>query len=171
MQLILPIKTGQFDSIFDADKTNLPLSKLITIEMGSLMRLSEKTVAPPLMYIFRYLEKLWNIPTWEKQPLTFLFLDKAWLYLQHPIFAGFFQEWLRTLRKKKVFLHFCNTGSCSSSKIKSERHNRPVVFNKNLPCRWIDNFTGTCGQLPLLWLNRQWNYRPEQCNHEKWLLL
>lgn len=63
MQLILPIKTGQFDSIFDADKTNLPLSKLITIEMGSLMKLSEKTVDPPLMYIFRYLEKLWNIPT------------------------------------------------------------------------------------------------------------
>jgi type IV secretion system protein VirB4 len=49
---------GQFGSIFDADETNLPLSKLITIEMGSLMRLSEKAVAPALMYIFRYLEKL-----------------------------------------------------------------------------------------------------------------
>ena len=39
---------GQSGSIFDADETNLPLSKLVTIEMGSLMRLSEKAVAPAL---------------------------------------------------------------------------------------------------------------------------
>ncbi len=97
---------GQFGSIFDADKTTLNLSKLMTIEMGTLMRLSEKAVAPALMYIFRYLEKLWNVPANVKQPLTFLFLDEAWLYLQHPIFAGFLQEWLRTLRKKKVFCIF-----------------------------------------------------------------
>lgn len=97
---------GTFGSIFDADKTTLNLSKLMTIEMGSLMRLSEKAVAPALMYIFRYLEKLWTVPTGAKQPLTFLFLDEAWLYLQHPIFANFLQEWLRTLRKKKVFCIF-----------------------------------------------------------------
>lgn len=97
---------GQFGSIFDADRTTLNLSKLMTIEMGTLMRLSEKAVAPALMYIFRYLEKLWNVPANVKQPLTFLFLDEAWLYLQHPIFAGFLQEWLRTLRKKKVFCIF-----------------------------------------------------------------
>ena len=96
-------KDGQFASIFDAEQTTLNLSRLMTIEMGSLMRLSEKAVAPALFYIFRYLEKLWNVPTGEKQPLTFLFLDEAWLYLQHPIFSQFIQEWLRTLRKKKVF--------------------------------------------------------------------
>ena len=38
---------GQFASIFDADRTTLQLSKLITIEMGSLMRLSEKRLLPP----------------------------------------------------------------------------------------------------------------------------
>lgn len=97
---------GQFGSIFDADETNLKLSSLMTIEMGSLMRLSEKAVAPALMYIFRYLEKLWNKPSGSKQPLTFLFLDEAWLYLQHPIFANYLQEWLRTLRKKKVMCIF-----------------------------------------------------------------
>ena len=107
---------GQFGSIFDADKTNLPLSKLVTIEMGSLMRLSEKAVAPALMYIFRYLEKLWNVPTGQKQPLTFLFLDEAWLYLQHPIFAGFLQEWLRTLRKKKVFCIFATQEVAAAAK-------------------------------------------------------
>ena len=107
---------GQFGSIFDADETNLPLSKLITIEMGSLMRLSEKAVAPALMYIFRYLEKLWNVPTGEKQPLTFLFLDEAWLYLQHPIFANFLQEWLRTLRKKKVFCIFATQEVAAAAK-------------------------------------------------------
>ena len=107
---------GQFGSIFDAEKTTLPLSKLITIEMGSLMRLSEKAVAPALMYIFRYLEKLWNLPAGAKQPLTFLFLDEAWLYLQHPIFAGFLQEWLRTLRKKKVFCIFATQEVAAAAK-------------------------------------------------------
>ena len=107
---------GQFGSIFDADTTTLNLSKRMTIEMGSLMRLSEKAVAPALFYIFRYLEKLWNVPTGEKQPLTFLFLDEAWLYLQHPIFASFIQEWLRTLRKKKVFCIFATQEVSAASK-------------------------------------------------------
>jgi type IV secretion system protein VirB4 len=80
------------------------------------MRLSEKAVAPALMYIFRYLEKLWNVPTGQKQPLTFLFLDEAWLYLQHPIFAGFLQEWLRTLRKKKVFCIFATQEVAAAAK-------------------------------------------------------
>lgn len=109
-------KGGAFGSIFDADKTTLDLSKLMTIEMGSLMRLSEKAVAPALMYIFRYLEKLWTVPHGEKQPLTFLFLDEAWLYLQHPIFAKFLQEWLRTLRKKKVFCIFATQEVSAASK-------------------------------------------------------
>ena len=107
---------GQFGSIFDADTTTLNLSRRMTIEMGSLMRLSEKAVAPALFYIFRYLEKLWNVPTGEKQPLTFLFLDEAWLYLQHPIFAKFIQEWLRTLRKKKVFCIFATQEVSAASK-------------------------------------------------------
>ena len=107
---------GAFGSVFDAEKTTLNLSKLMTIEMGSLMRLSEKAVAPALMYIFRYLEKLWTVPTGEKQPLTFLFLDEAWLYLQHPVFAGFLQEWLRTLRKKKVFCIFATQEVSAASK-------------------------------------------------------
>lgn len=107
---------GAFGSIFDADKTTLNLSKLMTIEMGSLMRLSEKAVAPALMYIFRYLEKLWTVPHGERQPLTFLFLDEAWLYLQHPVFSGFIQEWLRTLRKKKVFCIFATQEVSAASK-------------------------------------------------------
>lgn len=107
---------GAFGSIFDADKTTLNLSKLMTIEMGALMRLSEKAVAPALMYIFRYLEKLWTVPSGKKQPLTFLFLDEAWLYLQHPIFSGFLQEWLRTLRKKKVFCIFATQEVSAASK-------------------------------------------------------
>ena len=107
---------GAFGSVFDAEKTTLNLSKLMTIEMGSLMRLSEKAVAPALMYIFRYLEKLWTVPHGAKQPLTFLFLDEAWLYLQHPVFSGFIQEWLRTLRKKKVFCIFATQEVSAASK-------------------------------------------------------
>ena len=97
---------NQFGSIFDAEKTTLKLQKLLTVEMGSLMRLSEKAVAPALMYLFRYMEKIWNVRHGQRQPVTFLFLDEAWLYLQNPIFSGFLQEWLRTLRKKRVFCIF-----------------------------------------------------------------
>lgn len=107
---------GVFGSVFDAEKTTLNLSKLMTIEMGSLMKLSEKAVAPALMYIFRYLEKLWTVPHGAKQPLTFLFLDEAWLYLKHPVFAGFIQEWLLTLRKKKVFCIFATQEVSAASK-------------------------------------------------------
>ena len=109
-------REGAFGSIFDAEKTTLDLSRLMTIEMGSLMRLSEKAVAPALMYIFRYLEKLWTVPHGDKQPLTFLILDEAWLYLEHPVFAGFIQEWLRTLRKKKVFCIFATQEVSAASK-------------------------------------------------------
>lgn len=107
---------GAFGSVFDAEETNLHLSKLMTIEMGTLMRLSEKAVAPALMYIFRYLENLWNVPANEKQPLTFLILDEAWLYLQHKVFANIIQEWLRTLRKKKVFCIFATQEVSAISK-------------------------------------------------------
>lgn len=107
---------GAFGSIFDAEKTNMNLSKIMTIEMGTLMRLSEKAVAPALMYIFRYLENLWTVPTGTRQPLTYLFLDEAWLYLQHPVFSGFLQEWLRTLRKKKVFCIFATQEVSAASK-------------------------------------------------------
>ncbi len=45
-----------------------------------------------------------------------MFLDEAWLYLQHPVFAGFIQEWLRTLRKKKVFCIFATQEVSAASK-------------------------------------------------------
>ena len=45
-----------------------------------------------------------------------MFLDEAWLYLQHPIFASFIQEWLRTLRKKKVFCIFATQEVSAASK-------------------------------------------------------
>ena len=44
-------KGGQYGSIFDADTTSLNLSKLMTIEMGSLMRLSEKLL---LLHCFTF---------------------------------------------------------------------------------------------------------------------
>jgi type IV secretion system protein VirB4 len=38
--------------------------------------------------------------------LTLLVLDEAWLFLKHPIFAAKIEEWLKTLRKKSVFVVF-----------------------------------------------------------------
>jgi type IV secretion system protein VirB4 len=38
--------------------------------------------------------------------LTLLVLDEAWLFLRHPIFRAKIEEWLKTLRKKNVFVVF-----------------------------------------------------------------
>jgi type IV secretion system protein VirB4 len=35
-----------------------------------------------------------------------LILDEAWLFMDHPFFATRLRQWLKTLRKKNVFVVF-----------------------------------------------------------------
>ena len=39
-------------------------------------------------------------------PPTLLILDEGWLFLDDPVFAPKIREWLKTLRKKKVYVVF-----------------------------------------------------------------
>lgn len=92
---------GKYGAIFDADSTSISLdTNFLTLEMEFLMQMGEACVAPAISYIFHYVESLFT------GRLTMLVLDEAWLFLKHPIFAQKIEEWLKTLRKKNVFVVF-----------------------------------------------------------------
>lgn len=98
---------GEYGSIFDAEDTTLALSKWVMIEMGTLMKMGEKCVTPALMFLFRFIEKMYTTrdgyPTGDP---TILVLDEAWVFLDNEFFAKTIEEWLVTLRKKRVFCVF-----------------------------------------------------------------
>jgi hypothetical protein len=91
---------GPFGQIFDAAEDALEPSFWTMIEMGCLMALGEAAVIPALEYLFHRVEQqLTGRP-------TLLVIDEAWLFLSHPVFAGRLQAWLKTLRKKNVYVVF-----------------------------------------------------------------
>ena len=92
---------GQFANLFDSDQdSHIPIGNWTMIEMGALMNMSEAAIAPALFYLFHECEK-----KFDGSP-TLLVLDEAWTFLKNPIFAGKIVEWLKTLRKKHVFVVF-----------------------------------------------------------------
>jgi type IV secretion system protein VirB4 len=70
------------------------------IEMGHLMGLGEQVVLPALELLFHRVER-----QFDGRP-TLLVLDEAWLFLGHRVFAARLQAWLKTLRKKNVYVVF-----------------------------------------------------------------
>jgi energy-coupling factor transporter ATP-binding protein EcfA2 len=93
--------TGQYGKIFDNDASELSDdTDYLVIEMEYLMNLGEAATAPALVYLFYFIEKRFD------GSLTMLVLDEAWLFLQNPLFQKKINEWLKTLRKKNVFVVF-----------------------------------------------------------------
>jgi type IV secretion/conjugal transfer VirB4 family ATPase len=91
---------GNYGEIFDADGDAMESSDWVTIEMNSLMSLSQEALIPALFYLFHRVER-----RFDGRP-TLLVLDEAWLFLKHPVFMGQLQNWLKTLRKKNVYVVF-----------------------------------------------------------------
>jgi len=91
---------GTYGQIFDADEERLGRGFWQMYEMGHLMGLGGDVVAPALDYLFHRVEE-----ELDGRP-TLLVLDEAWLFLAHPIFARRLQAWLKTLRKKNVYVVF-----------------------------------------------------------------
>ena len=71
------------------------------IEMGSIMRRNDGAVLPLLSFLFGRIDELFDMPP---QPPTLLVLDEAWMFLAHDTFRRKVGEWLKTLRKKNVFV-------------------------------------------------------------------
>lgn len=91
---------GNYGQLFDADEDNLRDGFWQMIEMGSLMTLSSEAIIPGLFYLFHRVEQ-----RFDGRP-TLLVLDEAWLFLKHPVFMNQLQNWLKTLRKKNVYVIF-----------------------------------------------------------------
>jgi type IV secretion/conjugal transfer VirB4 family ATPase len=91
---------GDYGQIFDGDKDDFTCATWTMIEMGHLMSMGEEVILPALEYLFRRIESQFT-----GEP-TLLVLDEAWLFLGHPAFARRLKVWLKTLRKKNVYVVF-----------------------------------------------------------------
>jgi type IV secretion system protein VirB4 len=92
---------GNYGQIFDADQDDVRADGFWTmIEMGHLMAMGPAVVLPALEYLFHRVEQ-----RFDGRP-TLLILDEAWLFLSHAVFATRLQGWLKTLRKKNVYVVF-----------------------------------------------------------------
>lgn len=91
---------GAYGQIFDADHEEIAPGFWQLFEMGHLMALGQDAIVPALDYLFHRVEE-----GFDGRP-TLLVLDEAWLFLSHDIFARRLQGWLKTLRKKNVYVVF-----------------------------------------------------------------
>jgi type IV secretion system protein VirB4 len=91
---------GTYGQIFDADREDLHDGFWQMFEMGHLMALGQDAIVPGLDYLFHRVEE-----RFDGRP-TLMVLDEAWLFLGHPIFVRRLQAWLKTLRKKNVYVVF-----------------------------------------------------------------
>jgi type IV secretion system protein VirB4 len=113
---------GEYGRIFDAEDTRLALSKWVMIEMGTLMKMGAAAVTPALMFLFRFIEKMYTKPNGDPTgDPTLLVLDEAWVFLDNDYFAKKIEEWLVTLRKKRVFCVFATqeVSKAANSKLRT----------------------------------------------------
>ncbi len=93
---------GTYGTLFDAEEDTLSphlWPSMTMLEMGELMNKGNAAIIPALTYIIGQLDELFE----DKKP-TLLILDEAWVYMRHPVFKGFIETWLKTLRKYNVFV-------------------------------------------------------------------
>lgn len=91
---------GAYGQLFDAEQDDLRSSFWLMFEMTHVMEMGEKVVVPALSYLFHRIEK-----RFDGRP-TLLVLDECWLFLRHEAFASRLQSWLKTLRKRNVYVVF-----------------------------------------------------------------
>jgi type IV secretion system protein TrbE len=94
-ELLARLFGGEADSF-----NNKSFGQKTMIEMNALMSMGDIAVFPALQFIFARMDELFDT---DQKP-TLLILDEAWLFLNHPTFRKKIKEWLKTLRKKRVFV-------------------------------------------------------------------
>ncbi|WP_066335861.1 VirB4 family type IV secretion/conjugal transfer ATPase [Azohydromonas lata] len=104
---------GSMGYLVDAPSDNLQFSRVNTFELGEIMEMGEKYALPPMLYLFRRLER-----SLDGKP-TVVFIDEAWLMLTHPVFKEWIRKWLKTLAKLNctVILSTQNLSDASTSGI------------------------------------------------------
>lgn len=94
---------GIYGRLLDADHDTLQYARWQVFEMGALMASFPKAVMPTLTYLFHKLERRFD----AKRP-TLIPIDEGWLFLDNPVFGPKLREWLKTLRRFKVYLVFAS---------------------------------------------------------------
>ena len=92
--------SGAYGQLFDAQSDDLQECFWLMFEMSHVMDMGEQVVIPTLAYLFHRVEQ-----RFDGRP-TLLVLDESWLFLKHESFANRLQNWLKTLRKKNVYVVF-----------------------------------------------------------------
>ena len=103
------IDNPKLNALFCGDKdefTYKSFAKTTMIEMGALMELDQiagnVAVIPTLQFMFDRIDELF-----DKEPApTLLIMDEAWVFLNNKAFRAKIKEWLKTLRKKNVYVGF-----------------------------------------------------------------
>jgi len=93
---------GPYGKLLDAESDTLGYGRWQVFEMHELTKSYPNAVMPVLTYLFHRLDQRFG-----KAP-TLLILDEGWLFLDDPVFAPKIREWLKTLRKKKVYVVFAS---------------------------------------------------------------
>jgi len=98
--LLRPFTDGTYKTLFHAGPDDFAGSRWTVFEMRKLMDMGEDIVRFCMNYIFFKLDKLF---TGERPYL--LNIDEGWIFLAHPTFSKKFLDWIRTLRKKHVYVN------------------------------------------------------------------
>ncbi|GEO42822.1 conjugal transfer protein TrbE [Skermanella aerolata] len=94
--------TGAYGHLLNGDQDHLDLnSRWVTFEMGELLK-SPRASGAVLSYIFHRLEGMF-----DGRP-TLIILDEGWQFLLVGEFARKIKAWLKTLRKRRVAIHFAS---------------------------------------------------------------
>ena len=94
---------GSYGRLLDADRDTLEYGRWQVFEMGALIANYPKAVMPTLTYLFHKLERRFDARTPTLMPI-----DEGWLFLDNPVFGPKLREWLKTLRRFKVYLVFAS---------------------------------------------------------------
>jgi len=120
---------GPYGRLLDAEADTLGYGRWQVFEMHELTKNYPTAVMPVLTYLFHRLDQRFG-----KAP-TLLILDEGWLFLDDPVFAPKIREWLKTLRKKKVYVVFASqslsdlTGSPTLETIKESCYTKIYLPN------------------------------------------
>lgn len=89
---------GALGALLDGKEDSLSYGAWQAFEMEELMN-RPAAVWPTLSYLFHRLEQRFD----GTRP-TLLVLNEAWLFMSHPLFSPKLYEWLKVLRKNKVYV-------------------------------------------------------------------
>ncbi|UEM06762.1 conjugal transfer protein TrbE (plasmid) [Skermanella rosea] len=119
---------GAFGHLLDGDRDTLHLGRWQAFEMGSLLKQPSAAV-PVMTYLFHRIEE-----SLDGSP-TLLIIDEGWRFLDDTTFAKKIEDWLLTLRKKKVAVIFTTQTISSIAKSKVA----PIIWDNCLTRIYLPN--------------------------------